>query len=222
MKIKKIGHCCLVIEIDGKKIMTDPGGWTTKQLEEGNLDLILITHEHADHLHVESLKKVLEKNPKCKIITNSSVKEILDKNFLETDFKYTNIEILENGEKNFLEQDSINIYAKSCDHADIYDGIVSVQNTGYFINNKIFYPGDAYLEIEKKVGILALPVAGPWAKIREVIEYAKKVKPKIAFPVHDGLIKENCINPFRFLPDKFLKEVGIEFKSLNDGEVLEI
>jgi len=76
-------------------------------------------------------------------------------------------------------------------------------------------------QIDRPVEILALPVAGPWAKIREVIEYAKRVKPKVAFPVHDGLIKENCITPFRFLPNKFLGEVGIEFKDLNDGETVE-
>ena len=39
MKIKKLGHCCLVIEINGRKIMTDPGSWTTdEQIKERNID----------------------------------------------------------------------------------------------------------------------------------------------------------------------------------------
>ncbi len=29
MKIKKIGHCCLIIETKGVRIMTDPGTFTT-------------------------------------------------------------------------------------------------------------------------------------------------------------------------------------------------
>lgn len=227
MKIKKIGHCCLVVEVVGqdglvKRIMTDPGGWTSGQVEEMNIDIVLITHEHGDHLHTESLKQVLENNPGCKIITNSAVKNILVKENIwqegSADFL-----VLENGE---LESEmakilGINLFAKTCDHADIYDGIVPVQNTGYLLADRLFYPGDAYLEIEKQVEILALPVAGPWAKIREVIDYAKKVKPNVAFPVHDGLIKENCIKTFRFLPNKFLGEVGIEFRNLNDGETVE-
>jgi L-ascorbate metabolism protein UlaG (beta-lactamase superfamily) len=236
MKIKKIGHCCLVVEVEVlgaegaqhiKKIMTDPGGWTIKQIDERNIDLILITHEHGDHLHVESLKKVLENNPGSKVVTNTAVKNILVKENIWQD--NGNFMVLENGsleeslgaEFESIKKLGIGLFAKTCPHADIYDDIVPVQNTGYMVNDKLFYPGDAYLFIEKPVEILALPVAGPWAKIREVIEYAKKVKPKVAFPVHDGLIKENCIAPFRFLPNKFLNEAGIEFKDLNDNGVLE-
>jgi len=225
MKIKKIGHCCLVIEVGGKRIMTDPGGWTSGQVEERGVDIILITHEHGDHLHTESLKKVLENNPSCKLVTNSAVKNILVKENIWTDGeeKEKKFFVLEGGEvgEELQKVLGINLFAKTCDHADIYDGIVPVQNTGYLLADRMFYPGDAYLEIDRPVEILALPVAGPWAKIREVIEYAKRVKPKVAFPVHDGLIKEKSITPFRFLPNKFLGEVGIEFKDLNDGETVE-
>jgi L-ascorbate metabolism protein UlaG (beta-lactamase superfamily) len=38
MKIKKIGHCCLVIETNGKRIMTDPGSFTIE--EQGKERLI--------------------------------------------------------------------------------------------------------------------------------------------------------------------------------------
>jgi L-ascorbate metabolism protein UlaG (beta-lactamase superfamily) len=222
MKIKKIGHCCLVIEAAGKdglvkRIMTDPGTWTSGQIDEKNIDLILITHEHVDHLHTESLKKVLENNPGCKVVTNNAVKIILQKENIWKEGG-ENFSVLENGEENVL---GVDLFAKSCNHADIYDGIVPVQNTGYLVEDRLFYPGDAYLEIDRPVEILALPVAGPWAKIREVVEYAKRVGPQVAFPVHDGLIKEKCIGPFRFLPNKFLSEAGIEFKDLNDGESVE-
>lgn len=224
MKIRKIGHCCLVIEVGGKRIMTDPGGWTTGQIEERNIDLVLITHGHGDHLHVESLKTVLENNPNCKVVTNTAVKNILAKeNIWNQDEENIKFFVLEDGEVGDELQKvlGVNIFAKTCEHADIYDGIVPVQNTGYLLADRMFYPGDAYLEIDRPVEILALPVAGPWAKIREVIEYAKKVNSKIAFPVHDGLIKKDCIKTFRVLPQKFLGEVGIEFRDLNDGESLE-
>src|SRR3989338_9761569 len=89
MRITKLGHCCLVVEItpllskptvlhllrENKpvRIMTDPGAWSTRQNEEKGIDYIFITHEHQDHFHIESLKKVLANNPKAKVITNKGV-----------------------------------------------------------------------------------------------------------------------------------------------------
>src|SRR3989344_3461192 len=79
MKIRKLVHCCLVIEEGGKRIMTDPGSYTAEEhTKEKNIDIILITHEHGDHLHVESLKRILQNNPNALIITNSAVGKILD------------------------------------------------------------------------------------------------------------------------------------------------
>lgn len=210
MKIKKIGHCCLVVETKGMKIMTDPGSFSSAQTEEKNVDLILITHEHADHIHIESLKKVLGNNQNVKIITNNAVKKLLDTENISC-------EVLEENELDV----GVKIFAKTCPHADIFDGIVPVQNTGYMIDDRFFYPGDAWLEIGRPVEILALPVAGPWSKIRDAIEYAMRVNPKHAFPVHDGIIKDEAVKIFSWLPEKALNEKGIKFKPLKAGENLE-
>ena len=80
MKITKLGHCCLLIEDNGVVIMTDPGAWTTEQNEVNGVDIILITHEHPDHFHLESLQMVLKNNPLAVVITNSRVKELLVEN----------------------------------------------------------------------------------------------------------------------------------------------
>lgn len=67
MRITKLGHCCLVIDVStklntgetGVRIMTDPGAYSTLQNDARNIDYIFITHEHQDHFHLESLKTVL-------------------------------------------------------------------------------------------------------------------------------------------------------------------
>src|ERR1041385_2626080 len=78
MKITKFGHCCLLIETNGARILTDPGSFTTQQDEQKNIDLLLITHEHGDHYHIDSVKKILANNPQITIITNSAVGKLLE------------------------------------------------------------------------------------------------------------------------------------------------
>ena len=85
--------------------------------------------------------------------------------------------------------------------------------------NKLYYPGDAFHEPGKAVEILGLPVAGPWLKISEAIDFAKKIKPKKAFPVHDGMMKDP-----KFMvawPRQFLATEGIEVIDMPIGEPVE-
>jgi L-ascorbate metabolism protein UlaG (beta-lactamase superfamily) len=210
MKIKKLGHCCLVVEVNGKRIMTDPGSFTVgEQIKEKNIDLILITHEHQDHLHIDSLKEIIRNNPNVKIITNNSVGKLLR----ETRIRF---EILENGKE--LKFKEIHIEAHGNDHAFIRTGVNPPQNTGYFIDKKLFYPGDALTNPNKTISILALPVAGPWLKIDEVLQYAKQVHPKTAFPVHDGMLNEFGLEYVERVPTEVLRSAGINFKTLDIGK----
>ncbi len=151
MKITKLGHCCMLIEIDSLRILTDPGGWSSfKQDNLRAIDLVLITHEHADHLHLESLKKILENNPNSQIITNTSVGKLLTESLIMH-------EKIEDGESN--EFSGVNIEGFGTTHEEIYGEFGLVQNTGYFVGNKFFYPGDSFTNPGKEIEVLALPVA---------------------------------------------------------------
>ncbi len=213
MKIKKLGHCCLVIEIKGKRIMTDPSNFDyggDSVLEE-NLDLILITHEHADHLHIPTLKEILIKNPNVSIITNTSVGKLLE----VENISYRKVEDQES-----FDFEGINIFGFGDIHDQIYEDYGQVQNTGYMID-EFCYPGDSLTLPNKKVDILALPVLGPWLLMKDAINYAKEINPKIVFPVHDAPLKPFAGFVYK-IPEHFLSKVGIEFKKLEIGKVEEL
>jgi L-ascorbate metabolism protein UlaG (beta-lactamase superfamily) len=212
MKITKLGHCCLVIE-SGIKILTDPGAYSSKQNDIKDVDVILITHEHPDHLHVESLEKVLENNPEAEVITNAAVGKILDKEGI----KYT---IVSHGQS--VTREGVKIEGFGTEHAYIYKTVGSVENTGYFIGDKLFYPGDAFYDPDRPVDILALPVAGPWMRISEAIEYALKLKPRVAFPVHDGMLVSERLGPAHRLPLAVLSAAGIKFVAMTEGSSEEL
>lgn len=215
MKITKIGHCCLLLELvnsAGKniRILTDPGEWNPGAEKLSNIDLILITHEHSDHLHVQTVKELLVNNPQVRIITNPSVGKILD----QEGVKY---EIVSHLQTSIV--DEIEIAGFGEKHAEVYPSIIPVENTGYLINGELFHPGDAFTDPAKPVRILALPVAGPWMKISEAIDYAKKLKPRYAFPMHDGMLKYH--GAAHFLPQKELPATGIDFRVMLPGDTEE-
>ncbi len=211
MKITKLGHCCLLVEENGVNILTDPGMFTVEQQEElTGLHILLITHEHADHLHADSVRKILANNPGIKIVCNSAVAKILSGLGIDPEIV---------GDDQSANISNITIEGFGKDHAEIYEDYGLVENTGYLVNGKLFFPGDAFTNPGKHVEILALPVAGPWMLIRTAINYAKELKPKTCFPVHDGILasfaNQGIVHP---LAKKFIEEAGIGFAALDKGQ----
>ena len=213
MKITKFGQCCLLIEVDGKRILTDPGVFSTSQNDLVDIDLILITHEHGDHLHSESLQTILEKNPQAAVVTNTSVGNMLT----EMNVAFTVLEGRAVGT-----HAGTHIEAFDGKHVEIIDDFGIVQNTGYFVAEKLFYPGDAYTNPEKEVPVLALPVAGPWCKLSDAIKYAREIKPTKAFPVHDYMLSDAGKEGTYSHVTRELTKIGTEFVELREDESAEL
>ncbi len=220
MKITKFGHSCLLIDTStglgageggvrseklrlGARILIDPGIFSTSQNSVKNIDLILITHEHQDHFSLDSLKIVLKNNPGAKTVTNKSVGVLLQKE----NISYS---VLKNGE--VISEKGVLIEGVGEEHASIYSAIPQIENIGYLIADRFFYPGDNLTIPNKKVEILALPVAAPWVKLQEVIDYAIKINPKVCFPVHDGIL--SYVVPFHRIPAQILEPKEIKFNIL--------
>lgn len=209
MKITKLGHCCLLIETKGKRVLTDPGSYTVEAhsaLE--NIDYIIFTHEHQDHYHIESLKVILQKNPQAVIYSNNSVSELLDKEGI----KHTQI-----NNKDLVMLGDISVAGIGEKHAQLHSTIPLSSNIGYFIDERLWYPGDAFTNPDRPVEILALPVSGPWMKLSEAIDYALLLKPKKVFPVHDG----TRFGSAHVVPIKVLAPQGIEFVVMIEGDTKE-
>lgn len=186
--------------------MTDPGAWSTAQNEVHGVDIILITHEHPDHFHLESLKTVLANNPQAVVITNSRVKELL----AEQNIQATVLEDLQ--KKNIGD---IEIAGFGTEHATIYSTFPNVMNTGYLLQNRFFYPGDAFTNPHIPIEILAMPIIGPWMKLSEAINWIKEIQPTVCFPVHDGMLQ-----PREWIykgPTTILKDSGITFEVIEPG-----
>lgn len=198
----------MLLETHEKRILVDPGRFTNAQNELTDIDIILITHEHADHCHSESVQKIVEKNPDVVIVTNTSVATLLRSLSID-------VYVLEGRDAATITD--VALEAFDGPHVEIFEDFGIIQNTGYLIENFFFFPGDAYTVPDKSIDVLALPVAGPWCKISDAILYAKKVAPKTAFPVHDATLNTDgkAVTYPHFVRE--LEKEGIDFVLWEDG-----
>lgn len=136
MYITKFGHSCLLVEEMGVRVLIDPGVYSTMQNDARGVDAILITHEHQDHLDMGSLKEILANNPEAKIVTSGGAGKVLTGE---------GIEYQEIGDGDSITIKDVLIEAFGKDHAVIHSSIPMIPNTGFFIANRFFYPGDAFV-----------------------------------------------------------------------------
>jgi len=208
MKITKHIHSCLLVEEAGKRILIDPGNYTFDEGaldlgKIGNLDLILITHEHLDHAYPPLIKKVLERFPDVKILANLST-------------------------QNFLMKEGINAFTDNFEGIALADaphelllGGRTAENSLLNIFGKLTHPGDS-LQFNKSLDILALPIQAPWGSAVTSIEKAALLKPKIVIPIHDWHWKDSARKKMYDMAKNYLAEKGIELRGLEAGEEFEI
>lgn len=194
------------MEENGKVALFDPGMYSIDTLpidKLTNLDYLLITHEHLDHLDVPFIKTLLIKFPNLKIITNNSVKNILAK---ENIFSFT-------------EEDE-NVSLTPVPHEKIWMGNPA-ENIMITFLNKLSHPGDS-LTFSQSADILALPIQAPWGSTQWAVETALKIKPKVIIPIHDFQWKDEVrIGMYQRLKEYFAT-VGIDFRPVELGELITI
>lgn len=206
MLLTKYQHSCILLEDQGKTILIDPGNYSTELLQPESLsalDYLLITHEHMDHMDIPTIKTLAAKFPKLKIITNNSVKNILEKEGIAAS----------------VQSDEI-VQIEPVPHEKIWMG-QPAENIEVTVFDKLSHPGDS-LSFDKTAEILCLPISGPWCNTTQAVELGEKVKPKIIIPIHDFHWKDDVrIGMYQRLHDYF-EQRGIDFKVLENGKTIEV
>lgn len=197
--IKWLGHATLLFDI-GKTIYIDPF-----QLN-GNpqkADLILITHDHYDHLSLPDIEKI--RTETTIIVIPASIKTPVP----------GKLRIIKPGE--VLTVGDITVEAVPSYNVNKDFHPKSTKNVGYIltINNiRYYHAGDTDIipEMEKfTVDVAFLPVGGTYTMTpKEAAEAARILTPKVAVPIHyDSIVgsaedarifKKRCNCPVTILP----------------------
>src|SRR5947208_1221070 len=92
---------------------------------------------------------------------------------------------LSNGFEGERELSAVLITHQHFDHLDAE----RIPNVGYIVDHGAFYhPGDSFFVPEQKIDVLGLPTGAPWLKAGEAVDYLRAVAPRIAVPIHEGVL----------------------------------
>jgi L-ascorbate metabolism protein UlaG (beta-lactamase superfamily) len=184
VRVTKYSHSCIRIERDGSVLVVDPGAFSERAALDG-VDAVLVTHEHFDHLDIDALTEAVAARPSVAFFAHADVlPKVAQLGVTAT--------AVEPGQS--FTAAGLDVRAFGGQHAVIHPEIPRVANLGYLITDgdtNLYHPGDSFTAPDGvAVDILFVPIAAPWLKISESIDFVRAVKPRRAFALHDALLTE--------------------------------
>ncbi|MFG3617716.1 MBL fold metallo-hydrolase [Nocardia sp. NPDC047654] len=214
MRIAHFGHSCLLVELHGKKILFDPGTFSHGFEGLTGLDAIAVTHQHPDHIDPNRIEALVEANPGARLLSDPQTAQQRGERW----------EAVHAG--NVLTLGDLRITGGGGRHAVIHPEIPVIDNTVFQLGTaddpaQLVHPGDSLWVPPVPVGVLAAPAAAPWMRVSEAVDYLRAVAPRVALPIHYGIIRAEAQGIY-FGRLSEMAPAGTEFRVLdpeNDTEL---
>ncbi|UQX87413.1 MBL fold metallo-hydrolase [Jatrophihabitans telluris] len=176
MKITHYGHACLLIETATARLLIDPGTMSSFA-EVRDLDAVLVTHQHPDHLDVAGLTALLGANPRAQLV--------LDPDSAAAVPDLPEGTVASPGQRLTFGASTVDVLGGL--HAAVYGDVPGCTNSAYLIDDgALLHPGDSLFVPTQDVDVLAVAIDGPWLKLAEAVDYVRAVGPRVALPIHEG------------------------------------
>jgi L-ascorbate metabolism protein UlaG (beta-lactamase superfamily) len=181
MRLTKFGHACVRIESGSRAVVVDPGSFTEPDAVDG-ATAVLITHEHADHFHLDHLRAT-----DAPVFTISAVAEQIAADAPDVAERVT---VVAPGQS-FDAGHPVTAVGRW--HKLIHEEGPRFANSGYLVDVDgltVYHPGDAFALPAREVDVLLLPVSGPWLRLGEAIDFARAVGAPRNVAIHELVSSE--------------------------------
>ncbi|MFE3189024.1 MBL fold metallo-hydrolase [Nocardia sp. NPDC059240] len=181
MRIAHFGHSCILVEMNGIRVLFDPGTFSHGFEGITGLDAIAVTHQHPDHICPNRIQALIDANPQARLLSDPQTAQQRGEPW----------EAVYAG--NVLKVGDVQITGGGGRHAVIHPEIPVIDNTVFQLGTpedpaQLVHPGDSLWVPPTPVGVLAIPAVAPWMRMSEAVDYLRAVNPRVAFPIHYGII----------------------------------
>ena len=196
MRITKLGHACVRLEVDGAVVVVDPGAFTPEADATDGATAVLLTHEHPDHWTVDHLRRSDAPIHTIRAVADAVVAAAPD--------LAERLRVVEPGQQLDV---GVPVTVVGEKHAVIHPELPHFDNSGYLLDvagTTVFHPGDALTVPDTRPDVLLLPVSAPWLKVSECIDYAREVGAPRNVALHDAVYSEAGHGVLGGMLDRFL------------------
>ena len=150
-------------------------------IEDVTAELVLVTHEHFDHVAPEKLIAAAKANPELQVWAPAALAEQF------TDVR-GQVHGVRHGET--FDVGGVEVQVFGTQHALIHRDIPVVDNVGYRVAAQVFHPGDSFTVPEVKTPVLLAPSGGPWLRVSELVDFIREADPRQVYLIHDAVLTE--------------------------------
>jgi len=180
--LSRWSHACIRLERGSDVLVIDPGMFTDHAAALAGCDAILVTHEHVDHLDVEPVAAAVRRG--AHVWGPAAALAPLADAGAPAESLHAVVE------GDHITAGGFDVDVLGEWHAQIHADIPLVHNVGYLVE-RVLHPGDALLAVDADaVDVLLVPIAAPWLRLAEAVDYVRALAPRQTVVIHDAQLSD--------------------------------